>query len=625
MCGICGFVAPGIKEARQLEQMNSTLEHRGPDDQGVQLFSFNDLTIGLGHQRLSIIDLSQAGHQPMSDKSRELWITYNGEIYNYQELRQVLVSLGHEFNSQTDTEVILYAYKEWGNDCLRRLNGMFSFAIYDQRSETLFIARDGMGIKPLYYFSKNGHFAFASELKSLIAYKEFKKEIDLFSIYEYLSFQYIPSPRSIFSDTYKLEPGHYLLIDLDKNQIHKERYWEPKIITGVLDEFTKENSELSYLEKLDTVLRQVITAQLVSDVPIGAFLSGGIDSSLVVSILAQVRETPLKTFTIGFHEANRDEAPHAKKIAAYLGTDHHEKYLTPQDVFDVIPKLVDFYDEPFADSSALPTYLVSKFARQYVSVALSGDGGDELFGGYTRYLRVARAVQIDRLLTSKVRKIFSQPLTMLSIDSLQRIGAGMQYAEPIELFHYLVAMWKGEDHSKLLGLNYDFSSTHFYNIWQETQNLPLLQRLMLVDQKTYLPDDGLTKVDRASMAHSLEVRVPLLDQKVIDFALTLPSKYKINGKTQKYLLKQLLGKYLPPDLYLRPKMGFVVPLNEWLRGDLKYLVDFYLSPERISNRAILNVDYLEEIKNKHMSGRYNYFYMLWTVIMLEMWFEKWMD
>jgi len=624
MCGICGFVASGSRDKIQISTMHQSLGHRGPDDWGAQVFHVNGHTVGLGHRRLSIIDLSEAGHQPMADESGDIWIVYNGEVYNYPDLRKELATKAYSFRGNGDTEVILYAYREWGLACLDKFSGMFALAIYDRTAGKLILARDRVGIKPLYYYHRNRDFAFASELKALMAYEGFRKEIDLDSLYQYLSFQYVPAPRSIFANTYKLEPGCYLTLDLSTNEVEVTRYWDP-FQFAIFDDELKAKPEKEYLIQLDQLLQRSVQGHMISDVPLGAFLSGGIDSSLVVAMMARYSPQPVKTFTIGFHEAYRDEAPFARKIAAYLHTDHYEYYLSPRDVFDVIPKLVDNFDEPFGDNSALPTFLVSQFARQEVTVVLSGDGGDELFGGYGRYGRLAKAAQIDRFLPAGIRRASFGLLKWLPVDNLQRIAAGMQYDELVELFHYLLAMWKGDDHKRFIGSRYDFEETPFYRTWRKTASYHLLTRLMLIDLNTYLPDDGLTKVDRASMAHSLEARVPLLDHHVVEFALNLPIVYKLKRGEQKYLLKRLLSKYVPPELYMRPKKGFSVPLNEWLRNELRYLVDDYLKPERIRRRGLLNVDVLNEIVQKHMSGRYNYFYMLWTVIMLEMWFERWVD
>jgi asparagine synthase (glutamine-hydrolysing) len=623
MCGICGFVTPDQFAWPDIEAMCQSLSHRGPDDHGSAVFRTHDLVIGLGHSRLSIIDLSEAGHQPMADDSQQTWIVYNGEVYNFSDLRRKLLAQGFAFRGHSDTEVILYAYKHWGIACLERLHGMFALAIYDRSANRLILARDRIGIKPLYY-SAGETLLFASELKALMACQKFQRKVDLDSLYQYLSFQYVPAPRSIFVDTYKLEPGCYVNLNLDTNDFKVSRYWDP--MGSIEDKDQLEvRAEEGYLECVKELLYNSVQGHMISDVPVGAFLSGGIDSSLVVAMMAQQSSQPVKTFTIGFHEAHHDEAPFARRVAEHLHTDHHEHYLEPQDVFEVIPSLVDYYDEPFGDSSALPTFLLAQFARQEVKVVLSGDGGDELFGGYTRYGRLQKITQVDKLLPAAVRKQIFGVLRWLPVDELQRISAGMQYDELIEVFHYLLAMWKGDDHASLIGYHYDFRETLFYSIWRQTTRYPLLKRLMLIDLKTYLPDDGLTKVDRASMAHSLEVRVPLLDYHIAEFALRLPTAYQARNGEQKYLLKKLLSRYIPPEFYMRPKMGFRVPLNAWLRNELHYLVDEYLNSNRIRSRGLLDADFLNEIVDKHMSGRYDYFYMLWTVIMLEMWFERWID
>lgn len=624
MCGICGFFDLRKVDQRQITDMCSSLGHRGPDDRGGKLFSTPHGSIGLGHRRLSIIDPSSSGHQPMGGTDNRVWIVYNGEVYNFLELKRQLVEYGYAFRGDSDTEVILKSYQEWGLEFLHKLSGMFALAIYDQNDDRIIVARDRMGIKPIYYYRNTNALVFASELKAILQYKGFDKEIDRESIFQYLSFQYIPSPRSIYQNTFKLEPGHFLILDLKSNQMRVERYWN--LLENQGPEKENQNHGVGeYTEQLEELLKRSVEGHLISDVPVGAFLSGGIDSSLIVAIMSEISPDPVKTFTIGFREKHRNEAPYAKKIAEYLGTNHYEYILDPEDVFEVIPELVDYHDEPFGDSSSIPSFLLSEFATQEVKVVLSGDGGDELFGGYTRYVRVARAALIDSLLPDPLRKGIFNGLDWIPIDYFQRIAKGMQFDELIELFHFLLAMWKGDDHSQLVGQEYDFKETNFYQIWHKTSGQPLLHRLMQIDMQTYLPDDGLTKVDRASMANSLEVRVPLLDHHIVEFSLNLPLQYKAGIQKQKYLLKRILGTYLPQELYSRPKMGFIAPLNDWLRDELYYLVEKYLNKERIRQRGLLNPDYLDQIVQKHMSGRYNYFYMLWTVIMLEMWFERWID
>ena len=580
-------------------------------------YGTDKIQIGLGNRRLSIIDLTEHGHQPMRNKKGDIWLVFNGEIYNFQELKKELEGKGHKFKGRSDTEVILHSYEQWGEDCLRKFNGMFAFAIWDEKKRQLFIARDRVGIKPLYYYFKNGNFAFSSELKSLLKYPLFEKELNRKSLYYYLLFQYVPTPYSIFENTWKLPPGHYLI--LKEGKIEVKKYWD------VLEKRRKreKKSTQEYIEEFENLLKSSVKYRLISDVPVGAFLSGGTDSSLVVASMAQLTDK-VETFTIGFEEKKYNEAPYAKKVADYLGTKHHELYVKEKDVFPLIGELPKYYDEPFADSSSLPTYLVSKLAKEKgIKVVLSGDGGDELFCGYNRYIWMDRASKL-LLLPQIIREKIAPSLGKIPYLKLRRISRILQYKDPLQMYLNVVDMWSEKELEKLLGENYSYEELTFSEVYKKVNALPLLEKLQLVDFHTYLPEDILTKVDRASMAVSLEARVPLLDHRIAEFAYSLPLDLRYRRGIRKYLLKKVLYKYLPEKFFRRPKQGFGIPLDEWLRGGVKPYIDEYLNTNRIKKEGIFNSEFVEEIVKKHLSGKYNYQYPIWTLLQFQLWKEKYL-
>ncbi len=546
MCGIVGFRSNrDVDRLREsLPEATSKLIHRGPDDTG--LFFDREAGVGLGHRRLSVIDLSEAGRQPMASDDGMVHIVYNGEIYNFKEIRTTLQGVGHHFRTETDTEVILKAYMEWGIDCLTRFVGMFALALWDKRAGRLFLARDRMGLKPLYYYFDGGRFLFASELKALMAFKGFQRDIDPDAIPIFLHYQYIPAPGTIFRDTYKLLPGHFLVYDGDNLKTRK--YWTlPE--AGESEDF--EGNEEDAVEALDRVLGEAVSDRLISDVPLGALLSGGIDSSMVVALMQKASSSPVRTFSIGFREQGYDEAPWASEVAKHLGTDHTELYVTPKDAIDIIPRLPEIYDEPFADASAVPTFLVSKLARSKLTVALSGDGGDEQFAGYIRYwgtqavvstfqrlpksIRKSLGLALERIPSSWVercylpwRHLMPQRFNMANfVDKWEKLVSLMGRIRLEELYRMTICLWSEEDLRRLSGRG--LAETQFEETFRETEGWPVLSRLMRVDQKTYLPDAMLTKVDRASMAVSLEVRVPLLDHRVVEFTSRIPDSLKYRG------------------------------------------------------------------------------------------------
>ena len=643
MCGIVGFRTnrdfSRLRDA--LPEATSRLVHRGPDDTG--LFFDQESGVGLGHRRLSVIDLSEAGRQPMASDDGMVNIVYNGEIYNFQEIRSTLAGHGHHFRTETDTEVILKAYMEWGMDCLTRFVGMFALALWDSRSRLLFLARDRLGIKPLYYHFTPGELIFASELKALMAFKGFPRDIDPDAVPLFLHYQYIPSPRTVFKDTFKLLPGRYAVFD--GQDIRIRSYWELPHIDRTSK--GRDRSEEDVFTELDHLLTQAVSDRLVSDVPLGALLSGGIDSSIVVALMQKVNTSPVRTFSIGFNEPAYNEAPWALKVAEHLGTDHTDFYVTPKEAMDVIPRLPEIYDEPFADSSAIPTFLVSRLARSQVTVALSGDGGDEQFCGYVRYWSTrAMATAFQRipgpakeglgLVLDKIpptwvercylpwRRFLPQRFRLANFpDKWEKFIKLLGQTSIQDLYRMTICLWSEKELDRLMGR--DIRDCQYEEIFRETGNWPLLSRLMRVDQKTYLPDAMLTKVDRASMAVGLEVRVPLLDHRVVEFTSTLPDRLKYKRGRGKYLLRRLLARYVPEELFERPKMGFGVPIEDWFRGELKEMLLDYLSPERLTKEGLFDHNLVEEKIKEHLSGKANHQYRLWALLMWEMWRERWLE
>jgi asparagine synthase (glutamine-hydrolysing) len=644
MCGIVGFRSRDNFQSlmEMLPEACGSLAHRGPDDSG--LFFEEDAGIGLAHRRLSIIDLSSAGRQPMNSDDGKVSLSYNGEIYNFREITKTLKDCGHQFTSATDTEVVLKAYLQWGTDCLEKFIGMFAFAIWDSRNQTLFLARDRLGIKPIYYhLSENQRtFIFASELKAIMAFGGFAKEVNPDSIPLFLHYQYIPAPRTIFKNTYKLLPGHFLIYNGDT--VRTKEYWCLPDISA-MNSASRQNEEES-LQHLEDLLTAAVSDRLISDVPLGALLSGGIDSSVVVALMQKVSATPARTFSIGFKEEGYNEAPWAARIAKHLKTEHTELYVTVKDAIDVIPRLPDYYDEPFADSSAIPTFLVSHLTRQKVTVALSGDGGDEQFAGYVRYwstrsmangfsrfplpVKKALAKMLRFIPSTWVEKCYlpwhrflPQRLRVANFpDKWQKLIKLMDQTQISELYRMTICLWSEQEISDILARA--LPQSRYEETFKQTADWSLLSRLMRVDQKTYLPDAMLTKVDRASMAASLEVRVPLLDHRVVEFSAALPESLKYKNGIGKYLLKKLLAKYLPIELFERPKMGFGVPIDHWLRFELKDLLLDYLSAERLGREGFFNADLVEKKVKEHLDGRTNHQYRLWSLLMWEMWKERWL-
>lgn len=612
---MCGFVAwldtrGGIDHDR-LVAMRDTLSHRGPDDTGV--FRSPGGTVGLGFRRLSIIDTSPSGHQPMSTADGSMHIVFNGEVYNFGELREELSTLGHEFRSRTDTEVVLHAYQEWGENCVKRFIGMFSFAIWSENQRRLFAARDRLGIKPLYYAATSSRLLLASELKALEASPDFDRRLDPSALREYLSRGYVCSPRSIFAAARSLPPGHTLTWTHDVPLPTIRRYWNPldHYAAGVA---VTSRREEELVEELDALLRSAVKYRLISDVPLGAFLSGGVDSSVVVALMREVGNANVKTFTIGFHEAAFDEADHAEGIARHLGTSHTRLVATQRDARSVISRLPMTYDEPFADSSQIPTCLVSQLTRQHVTVALSGDGGDELFCGYENYRRMERW-QRAWALPQWLRESAHRVGLLVPHERARLAFHGLALPTIVEFADYYASVWRPHEIDRLVpglrGLTNDVSSSL-------PADAPVLDRLMLVDIQRYLPHDILTKVDRASMSVGLEARVPLLDHRVVQFALRLPLSMKLRAGTSKHLLRRVLDRYIPRHLVDRPKQGFGVPLDNWLRGDLRGLIDEYLGPKQLDAGGLFEPTVVRAQLDRFLAGRCGHS-RVWSLLMFQMW------
>jgi asparagine synthase (glutamine-hydrolysing) len=643
MCGIVGFISwtnfNRLKDA--LPAAVSHLAHRGPDDSGI--FFDEEAGVGLGHRRLSIIDVSSAGRQPMKSERGDVVIVYNGEVYNFKEIREALEGHSQVFRTATDTEVILKAYLQWGIACLERFVGMFALAIWDGRKRCLYLARDRYGIKPLYYHSNNGIFIFASEMKALMAIKDFPKDIDPDSIPLFFHYQYIPAPRTIFQNTSKLLPGHYAVFDGLKLRVLP--YW--KLPHGNAVTSRENQNEEDALEELDRVLTEAVRCCLVSDVPLGALLSGGIDSSVMVALMQKVNDSLVKTFSIGFREPSYNEAPWARKIAEYLGTDHNEYYVTPEEAMAVIPELPKIYDEPFGDASAIPTCLVSQIARSQVKVALSGDGGDEQFCGYVRYWSTQSIHRMLQRLPHPAYEFVTLLLKRLPAKWIERCYLPLRNYLPqrfqvtnfqekwqkllsliadggdlMELYRMTISQWEPDEILALVGKA--VQTCQYEEMFRITDGVPILSRLMFVDQCTYLPDAMLTKVDRASMAVSLEVRVPLLDHRVGEYTAKLSDKLLYRNGAGKYLLKKLLTRYLPKSLFERPKVGFGVPIGNWLRHELKDLLRDYLSSSRLTSEGLFDKSLVEKTVLEHLSCQANHQDRLWYLLMWEMWRDHWL-
>lgn len=648
MCGVAGVFGGSfspIQFERVLKQMGKVIEHRGPDDSGIWFDC--DAFVGLAHRRLSILDLSSTGHQPMLSASGRFVMAYNGEIYNHLELREELEKRNRapDWRGHTDTESLLAAFECWGMEAtLRKIVGMFAIALWDRQDKKLTLARDRMGEKPLYYGYVGGILVFGSELKALCKIPGFNGSIDRGALALLLRHNYIPAPYSIYQNIFKLPPSTWLEFSVDA--LHRREnpvplaYWSAKkaAFAGIADPL-KFTSDVEAVDALESKLMQSVLGQMMGDVPLGAFLSGGVDSSTVVALMQAQSRRSVKTFSIGFNEDGYNESVFAKEVARHLGTEHTELYVSSQDAVSVIPRLPIIYDEPFSDSSQIPTFLVSELTRQHVTVSLSGDGGDELFCGYDRYFLAARLWRMISCLPVRLRKTSASTILAISPstwDRVYRLASGFipskqRWPAPGDKLHKGAALlncdsgssfyrtfishWAPED----VVLNMDEPDTEL------THSLPTLpslaEQMMLLDSITYLPDDILTKVDRAAMAVSLETRVPLIDHRVYEFSWRLPMKYKVRNGDSKWLLRQVLYKYVPRELIDRPKMGFGVPIDSWLRGSLRDWAEDLLNESRLKHEGFFNPVPIRQKWLEHSTGRRNWQYHLWNVLMFQAWLE----
>jgi len=643
MCGLAGFVdwrtQTDADTLRAIgEAMNCTLAHRGPDAGDVWTEAESGTV--LAHRRLAIIDLSPAGAQPMHSRDGRYVIMLNGEIYNYRDIRRELAAAGRRFRSESDTEVLLEACAEWGiQGACERSIGMFAIALWDRRTRTLLLARDRLGIKPLYYAASPERVLFASQLKALRV-PGWSPTIDSDAVVGYLRFGYVGQPRTIFREAAKLPPGHILTLRAGEAPL-LTCFWDARAVARAgAREADEAGDEHELTERLDALLRDAVRLRMIADVPLGAFLSGGIDSSTVVALMQAQSTVPAKTFSIGFREQGYDEADHARRVAAHLGTDHTEVYIEPEHALEIIPRLTEWFDEPFADVSQIPTYLVSEVTRRHVTVALSGDGGDELFAGYDRYFWAERLMLILHSIPQPLRRASQAALRALSPsawnflfgvvpsswrpalpgDRLHKLATILDYRESDAIYRRLVSMWERPHEIAAAGTE---PAGPFTDATIAADFPERLSRMQYLDLVTYLPDDILTKVDRATMAVGLEGRVPLLDHRVVSFASTLPARLKVRHGRGKWLLRQVLHRYVPEALVDRPKMGFGVPIGAWIRGPLRDWAESLLSPARLADSGLVRPEPVCRAWREHLSGTRNWQYPLWTVLMLEAWRERW--
>ena len=620
MCGITGKIyldkSRHIREA-ELRRMADSIEHRGPDDQGF----YTSGPVGLGFRRLSIIDLSH-GHQPLSNEDGSVWIVFNGEIYNYKELQFDLIAKGHKFRTQSDTETIVHLYEQYGTDCVKKLRGMFGFAIWDEKNKQLFCARDRFGIKPFYFYQDNNQFVFGSEIKTILRADEVNNELSAEGLFSYFAYNYITSDLSIYEHIKKLQPANSLLFRFDDTEIKIEKYWDIRF------EPDESLSESQWVEQIDDELSKSVKLHMVSDVPLGAFLSGGIDSSATVAMMARNSDRPIQTFSIGFKDDPNDELKNAKLLAEKYGCVHHEQIVEPESI-SLLPKMVSAYDEPFGDSSAIPTYYVSKFAREYVTVALSGDGGDELFAGYDIYSYFQKLHSLSTPLPELNKAFWGTVNAVIPRSSLGK-GATHFLSKDRDLMGAYLTAWPKKERDQLIldsenfvhsdAIPEDFKVAILKEGKQKGHDF--LSNLQYLDMRTFMVDSVLTKVDRASMLSSLEVRVPILDHKFAELTFQIPSSLKLKDGKSKYIFKKMLKKYLPQQILNKPKSGFVAPIASWFKGELETYVNDTLMSDSSLLYDYLDKDHVREIIRESRKSSRDFSGRIWALLFFEEWLKQ---
>jgi len=623
MCGIVGTV--GFVDRGLLNRMIDVIKHRGPDDSGV----FIDRNICLGIRRLSIIDV-KGGHQPIHNEDETLWIIFNGEIYNFISLREELRSKGHKFYTRSDTEVIIHLYEEEGEECLKKLRGMFAFAIWDNKKRKLFLARDIFGKKPLYYIQFDGNFIFASEIKSILQHEGIKRRMNEKALYYFLTFRYVPGPMTMFEGIMKLQPGHHLVYH--NNRIEIKKYWD-------IDFRSEDHPEQYYIKKLQELIEESVKIRLMSEVPLGAYLSGGTDSSTVVAIMSKFLDKPVKTFTVGFDDERFDETKYAKIVADEFSTDYHE-LIIGMDSIKHLPKIVWYFDEPIADPAAIPTYLLSEFAKKEVTVVLTGEGGDELFAGYEQYKIIHNSKRFLGKFPKRLRKaipwlVKKSPKSMLNalFSYSSRLGEQgvRRFAEYVDSMDDLsksylsiVSIFDQNELDELI-LKNKYDVLEFVDGFLKNPSLNIIDRLLLIDTKVQLPDNLLMKGDRMTMAFSVEARNPLLDKKLSEFVSTTPSDLKLRGFTDKYILRKVMKKYVPKQIIKRKKQRFFVPIDIWFEGELKDIIKQLLSEEEVRKRGLFNYNYIQKIFNEYEKSKLYYSRQLWNLLNFELWCRIFLD
>jgi asparagine synthase (glutamine-hydrolysing) len=633
MCGIAGLIDfKNQSTEATLMQMTRTMQHRGPDGEGFYFTQTPTCQVGFGHKRLSIIDLSSGGTQPMHYK--HFTILLNGEIYNYQQIKDELVALGHSFVSSSDTEVAIHAYEQWQHKCVDKFIGMFAILILNTKEQTIFGVRDRAGVKPFYYYWHNDLFLFSSELKAFHEHPNFNKQVNPAAVASFLQYGYVSAPHCIFNNSYKLQPGHYFYLSLTSKTFTITKYWD------VYDAYNKPKIDLPYdaaIKETEKILSQACRYRMVADVPVGVFLSGGYDSTSVATLLQTTQTDKLKTFTIGVGDAQLNEAPFAAAIAKHLGTEHTELYCTEQDALNLIDTLPYYYDEPFGDSSAIPTMLVSAMARKQVTVSLSADAGDEVFAGYNRYDYAKKYLHKIKTIPGFARKIMASSMDLIPVEKnpllnkdplmayrYRKIKELIKNPNADALMTTLSAEFYNDEVSKLIATPYTtLATSHKGQVINKLVNDDI-SAMMAIDYITYLPDDIMQKVDRATMSISLEGREPYLDHTVIEWAATLPTNYKYHKGVKKRILKDIVHQYIPKTMMERPKMGFAIPIAKWLQHELKPVVDDYINNESIKKYGLLQAKEVLKIKDAFYAGKSQYTIKLWYILMFQMWCNRWL-